>query len=123
MTVHGISTVTGKPFVMTLAAGGTAEVKIELASAGRFTVDTGPWWIAPNGRFCIHYTRFAGGNRVCRELVVEDGVPGCSRNKGAVFLGLRGCGVEWSLLGHSGRRWILVRDGSVANDPKREYAL
>jgi adenylate cyclase len=74
MTVHGISTVTGKPFVMTLAAGGTAEVKIELASAGRFTVDTGPWWIAPNGRFCIHYTRFAGGNRVCRELVVEDGV-------------------------------------------------
>jgi adenylate cyclase len=74
MTVHGISSVTGKPFVMTLAAGGTAEVKIELASAGRFTLDTGPWWIAPNGRFCIHYTRFAGGNRVCRELVVEDGV-------------------------------------------------
>ena len=74
MTVHGISTVTGKPFVMTLAAGGTAEVKIELASAGRFTVDSGPWWIAPNGRFCIHYTRFAGGNRVCRELVVEDGI-------------------------------------------------
>ena len=57
-----------------LAAGGTAEVKIELASAGRFTVDSGPWWIAPDGRFCIHYTRFAGGNRVCRELVVEDGV-------------------------------------------------
>jgi len=74
MTVQGISTVTGKPFVMTLAASGTAEVKIELASAGRFTVDSGPWWIAPNGRFCIHYTRFAGGNRVCRELVVEDGV-------------------------------------------------
>lgn len=74
MTVQGISTVTGKPFVMTLAASGTAEVKIELASAGRFTVDSGPWWIAPNGRFCIHYTRFAGGNRVCRELVVEDRV-------------------------------------------------
>jgi adenylate cyclase len=74
MSVHGISTVTGKPFVMTLAEGGTAEVKVELAAAGRFTVDHGPWWIAPNKHFCIHYTRFAGGNRVCRELVVEDGV-------------------------------------------------
>jgi class 3 adenylate cyclase len=74
MTVQGISIVTGKPFMMTLAADGTAEVKIELATAGRFSVDRGPWWIASNGHFCVHYTRFAGGNQVCRELVVESGV-------------------------------------------------
>ena len=74
MTVQGTSIVTGKPFVMTLAADGTAEVKIELATVGRFSVDRGPWWIAPNGHFCVHYTRFAGGNQVCRELVVESGV-------------------------------------------------
>jgi class 3 adenylate cyclase len=72
--VEGISIVTGKPFVMKLEAGGTAEVKVELVTAGRFTVDRGSWWIAPNGNFCIHYTRFAGGNRVCRELVHEGGV-------------------------------------------------
>jgi adenylate cyclase len=71
--VEGISIVTGKPFVMTLEAGGTAEVKIELATAGRFTVDRGSWWIAPNGNFCVHYARFAQGNLVCRELKVEGG--------------------------------------------------
>lgn len=74
MTVHGISIVTGKPFVMTLAADGTAEVKVELATAGRFSMDRGSWWIAPNGHFCVHYTRFAGGNQTCRELVVEGDV-------------------------------------------------
>jgi hypothetical protein len=26
---------------------------------------------------------------------------------------------EWSLLDQSGQRWILARDGLVANDPKR----
>jgi class 3 adenylate cyclase len=74
MTVHGISTVNGKPFVMPLDAGGAAVVKIEAASGGRIFEDRGRWWIAPNGRFCIQYTRFAGGNRVCREQVTEDGV-------------------------------------------------
>jgi class 3 adenylate cyclase len=74
MTVQGISTVTGKPFEMTLTAGGAAEVKIELATAGQFIVDRGSWQIAPNGNFCTHYTRFAGGNRICRKPVVEDGV-------------------------------------------------
>ena len=70
--VQGISTVTGKPFVMTLKADGAAEVKIELATAG-FSVDRGTWWIEPNGHFCVRYTHFAGGNLVCRELVVEGG--------------------------------------------------
>ena len=74
MQVHGISTVTGKPFVMTLAAGGAATVRLELATAGRFTEDQGRWWIAPNGRLCLHYSRFAGGNRICRVLVEEGGV-------------------------------------------------
>ncbi len=73
-SVEGISIVTGKPFVMTLEAGGTAEVKIELAVAGRFTTDHGNWWIAPNGNFCVHYERFAQGNVVCRELVTEGGI-------------------------------------------------
>jgi len=73
-TVEGISVVTGRPFVMTLEAAGSAEVKIELVTAGRFTVDRGSWWIAPNGNFCAHFTRFAGGNRVCREPVNEGGV-------------------------------------------------
>ena len=71
--VEGISTVTGKPFAMTLKAGGVAEVKLEHATSG-FSVDQGSWWIEPNGRFCVHYARFASGNRVCRELVVENGV-------------------------------------------------
>jgi hypothetical protein len=71
--VEGISTVTGKPFAMTLKAGGLAEVKLEHATSG-FSVDQGIWWIEPNGRFCVHYARFASGNRVCRELVVENGV-------------------------------------------------
>ncbi len=70
--VQGISNVTGKPFVMTLKAGGAAEVRIELATSG-FSVDRGSWWIEPNGHFCVRYTRFAGGNLVCRELVVESG--------------------------------------------------
>ena len=70
--VEGISNVTGKPFVMTLKAGGIAEVKIELATAG-FTVDRGTWWIEPNGHFCVRYVHFAGGNIVCRELSVEGG--------------------------------------------------
>jgi hypothetical protein len=70
--VEGISTVTGKPFVMTLKAGGVADVKIEFANGG-FSTDHGNWWIEPNGHFCIRYTRFAGGNLVCRELVVEGG--------------------------------------------------
>jgi class 3 adenylate cyclase len=72
--VEGISIVTGKPFVMKLAETGVADVTIELVAAGRSTVDRGSWWIAPNGRFCVHYSRFAGGNRVCRELVNEGGV-------------------------------------------------
>jgi hypothetical protein len=70
--VEGISTVTGKPFVMTLKAGGAAEVKIELATSG-FSTDRGNWWIEPNGRFCVRYTRFANGNLICRELTQEDG--------------------------------------------------
>jgi hypothetical protein len=70
--VEGISNVTGKPFVMTLKAGGITEVKIELATAG-FTVDRGTWWIEPNGHFCVRYVHFAGGNIVCRELSVEGG--------------------------------------------------
>ena len=68
----GISTVTGKLFVMTLKAGGAAEVKIELATSG-FSTDRGNWWIEPNGRFCVRYTRFANGNLICRELTQEDG--------------------------------------------------
>ncbi len=71
--VEGISNVTGKSFVMTLKADGEAEVKIELATTG-FSVDRGAWWIEPNGHFCIRYTRFAGGNLVCRALVLEGGV-------------------------------------------------
>lgn len=74
MSVHGISIVTGKPFVMKLAADGAAEVEVEIATAGQFIDDRGSWWIAGNGDFCVHYTRFAGGNLVCRKLVVEDGV-------------------------------------------------
>ena len=70
--VEGISTVTGKSFVMTLKADGEAEVKIELATSG-FSLDRGTWWIEPNGHFCVRYARFAGGNLVCRALVVEGG--------------------------------------------------
>jgi class 3 adenylate cyclase len=72
-TVGGISTVTGKPFAMTLKAGGVAEVKVEFASGG-FSLDQGNWWIEPNGHFCVRYTRFAGGNLVCRELLIEKGI-------------------------------------------------
>jgi altronate dehydratase len=72
-TVGGISTVTGKPFAMTLKAGGVAEVKVEFATGG-FSLDQGKWWIEPNGHFCVRYTRFAGGNPVCRELSVEKGI-------------------------------------------------
>jgi class 3 adenylate cyclase len=71
--VGGISIVTGKPFAMTLKAGGVAQVKVEFASGGS-SLDQGNWWIEPNGHFCVHYTRFAGGNLVCRELSVENGV-------------------------------------------------
>ena len=74
MTVHGTSRVTGRPFVMTLNAGGGADVRVELATAGRFSDDQGRWWIAANGAFCIHFSRFAGGNSVCRPLTVEAGV-------------------------------------------------
>jgi len=70
--VQGISNVTDKPFTMTLKADGAAEVKIELATTG-FSVDRGTWWIEPNGHFCVRYTRFAAGNLVCRELVLEGG--------------------------------------------------
>jgi len=72
-TIGGISTVTGKPFAMTLKPGGVAEVKVEFATGG-FSLDHGNWWIEPNGHFCVRYTRFAGGNLVCRELLVENGV-------------------------------------------------
>ena len=72
-TVGGISTVTGKPFAMTLKAGGVAEVKVEFATGG-FSLDRGNWWIEPNGHFCVRYTRFAGGNLICRELSVEKGI-------------------------------------------------
>jgi class 3 adenylate cyclase len=72
-TVGGISNVTGKPFAMTLKAGGVAEVKVEFATGG-FSLDRGNWWIEPNGHFCVRYTRFAGGNLICRELSVEKGV-------------------------------------------------
>ena len=72
-TVGGISTVTGKPFAMTLKAAGVAEVKVEFATGG-FSLDRGNWWIEPNGHFCVRYTRFAGGNLICRELSVEKGI-------------------------------------------------
>jgi len=72
-TVGGISTVTGKPFAMTLKEGGVAEVKVDFASGG-FSLDHGNWWIEPNGHFCVRYTRFAGGNLACRELLIENGV-------------------------------------------------
>jgi hypothetical protein len=74
MSVQGMSIVTGKPFVMELDAGGVAEVKVEIATAGQFIDDRGSWWIADNGDFCVHYTRFAGGNVACRKVVVENGV-------------------------------------------------
>jgi hypothetical protein len=70
--LSGISTVTGKPFAMTLKAGGVAEVKVEFATGGFC-------WIAEIGGssptdICVRYTRFAGGNLICRELSVEKGV-------------------------------------------------
>ena len=74
MTVHGLSRTSGRPFAMALHADGTADVRIELATAGRFTDDRGRWWIEANGAFCVHFHRFAGGNTVCRPLNVEDGV-------------------------------------------------
>lgn len=79
-TVQGISTVTGKPFVMTLKADGAAEVKVEFATSG-YSLDQGNWWVEPNGHFCVRYTRFAGGNLVCRPLVVEpDGIKAYTRD-------------------------------------------
>ena len=43
-------------------------------ATGGFSLDHGNWWIEPNGHFCVRYTRFAGGNLVCRELSVEKGI-------------------------------------------------
>ena len=74
MTVHGLSRVTGKPFAMTLNAGGDAVVQVELASGGRTNPDRGRWWIPANGALCVHFTRFANGSPYCRPLTVEDGV-------------------------------------------------
>ncbi|NQV56958.1 MAG: adenylate/guanylate cyclase domain-containing protein [Rhodospirillales bacterium] len=94
MAVDGISRVNGKPFVISLGANGRADLRINLADAGRISYQQGRWWMPDGMRFCIQFPRFAQGRELCRIL----------KQKGASFVAAAadGRGDIWTFR----REWV-----------------
>ena len=74
MTIQGTGRRDGKPFAIELGADGVVEVKKGRSGELEGTThrETGKWW-AENYRFCMQFTRFAQGRKLCPRIV-RDGV-------------------------------------------------
>jgi class 3 adenylate cyclase len=72
ITIQGISSKTGNPFVIQIIADGIAEFQIERSGnmSGTTRRETGKWW-AENYRFCMQFSRFAEGQKRCPRIVRE----------------------------------------------------
>ncbi len=70
-TIQGVSK-KGKPFTIRLMADNTTEVEVRRTgdAAGAAFRETGKWWAEPN-RFCMQFSRFAKGRRMCPRIVRE----------------------------------------------------
>jgi len=69
MVIQGISNINGNPFTIRLIPDGTAEAAIGRTGeeTGITFRETGRWW-TENYRFCMQYTRFAQGRRMCPRI-------------------------------------------------------
>ncbi len=72
MTIQGTSNKDGQPFVIRIAAEGAAEIEKGRSGnlAGTTLRETGKWW-AENDHFCMQFTRFAEGRKLCPRIVRE----------------------------------------------------
>lgn len=90
MTIQGTALRDGQPFTIELQDNGVAEVKKGRSGnmAGTTHRETGKWW-AENYQFCMQFTKFAQGRRLCPRIVRE----------GQRISATRGNGTElgWSL--------------------------
>ncbi len=88
--IQGVSTATGRPFTIELMAGGTADVEFERRGAqpGTKSRDSGKWW-AKDYRFCMQFSKFGQGRKLCPTFV---------RN-GEAVTAVRGDGapLQWTL--------------------------
>ena len=69
--IQGITARTDSPFVIGLESGGVAEVAMDRttgALSGTKFRESGKWW-AENYRFCMQFTRFAQGRKMCPVIV------------------------------------------------------
>ena len=90
MTIQGTANKDGQPFAIEIGNDGVAElVKGRTGTlAGTTLRETGKWW-AENYHFCMQFTRFAQGRKLCPRIVRE----------GQRIAATRGDGTElgWSL--------------------------
>jgi adenylate cyclase len=90
MTIQGTSNRDGQPFLIRIGAEGAVEVEKGRSGdlSGTMHRETGKWW-AENYRFCMQFTRFARGRKLCPRIVRE----------GERLTATRGDGTElgWSL--------------------------
>jgi class 3 adenylate cyclase len=70
MTIQGTAVRDGQPFLIRIEAEGA--VKVEKGRSGDLSGtlhrETGKWW-AENYRFCMQFTRFAQGRKLCPRIV------------------------------------------------------
>ncbi len=89
MSIQGTGRRDGKPFAIELGDDGVAEVKKSRSGELEGTThrETGKWW-AENYRFCMQFTRFGQGRKLCPRIVRD----------GAKITATRGDGtqLDWS---------------------------
>jgi hypothetical protein len=100
-TLHGVTGRGGQPFVMSLASGGRADLRLN--NHGTIRRDVGKWWVNELGLFCYQYTQLFG-HRKERCLVTEQ--------KGQTRVAIA--------RGASGNRWEFREDKKGIDQPAPE---
>ncbi len=72
MTIQGIANKDGQPFTIEIGNDGVAELAKGRTGelAGTTLRETGKWW-AENYHFCMQFTRFAQGRKLCPRIIRE----------------------------------------------------
>ncbi len=83
MKIQGVSKKNGRPFIIEVKADKTVDVEMGRtgALAGTTFRETGKWW-AENYRFCMQFSRFAQGRKMCPRIVKEGEKITASRGDG-----------------------------------------
>jgi len=83
MKIQGISMKNGRPFIIEVKADKTVDVEMGRTGALEGTTfrETGKWW-AENYRFCMQFSRFAQGRKMCPRIAKEGQKITASRGDG-----------------------------------------